>query len=436
MQLRFLLEFTRTQDLTMGFWGQAADLAFCIKNDLKPSTEALQQLASFIRAGLGEAAPRELSSEREAGSEEGAAAALLLEKAAGAANHHSEPLQQRMGPAGNAASQPVVSASGGSTARPAVATGPLPAQQQHPTDLAAAWRSPASLLASVIGGPQPGPQPPSSLLRPQPVVTIKQEAEAESQVDRSQRAAKVRRYSRASLTQIESKLQSMGRCHSADIQQAIRLHSLAKTQLNEISTDEQEPSPPAATQAELPEQANGSPISIAWNPKQEREWSNKVAKRQMRFAGDGQHQQLPAVQNEVPAAATPAAAAKPAAASAPVPPGSAPGASQAAAAGTPAASLAVAAPRPRATPELTAAPHSSARARAAAQAPAALAAPGRAQPADSEAVRPEHKRLEALETPIVPQPEASLEEGELVASPDVASALAGVQSAWFAVCLL
>ena len=418
----------------MGFWGQAADLAFCIKNDLKPSPEALQQLASFIRAGLGEAAPQEPSSELEAGSAEGAAAASSLEKAAGAAIN-SEPLQQRMGPAGNAASQPVVSASEGSTARPGVATGPLPAQQQHPTDLAAAWRSPASLLASVIGGPQPGLQPPSSLLRPQPAVTIKQEAGAESQVDRPQRAAKIRRYSRASLTQIERELQSMGRCHSADIQHAIRLHSLAKTQLNEISTDEQEPPPPAATPAELPEQANGSPISTAWNPKQEREWSSKVAKRQMRFAGDGQQQQPPAVQNEVPAAATPAAAAKPAAASAPVPPGSAPGASQAAAAGKPAASPAVAAARPRATPELTAAPHSSARARAAAQASAALAAPDRAQPADSEAARPEHKRPEALETPLVPQPEASLEEGELVASPDTASALAGVQSARLAVCL-
>ena len=426
MQFRFLLEFTRTQDLTLGFWGQAADLAFCIKNDLKPSPEALQQLASFIRAGGGEAAPQEPSYEPTAGSEEGGTATLPHEKAAGAAAN-SEPLQRRMEPAGNAASQTVVSAGGGSAARPA-ATALPPGQQQQPTDLAAAWRSPASLLASVIAGPQPGPQPPNSAtLPPQLTVTIKQEAEVQPQVDRPRRAVKLRRYSRASLTRIERELQSMWRCPSADLQQAIRLYALAKTQLTAVSGDEQDPLPPAATQAGLPEQANGSPISTAQNPKEEREWSSKVAKRQMRFAGDGQQQQVPAEQGEVSAAATPSAAAKAAAPTAPVRPGGAPGTSQAAAAGKPAVSLAVAAARPGATPEVAAAPHSSAGARA-----AAPAAPGRSQPADLAAARPEHRRPEALGAPAVPQPEASLEEGELVASPDVASAPAGGK---LAVCL-
>ena len=431
MQFRFLLEYTQTQDLTLGFWGQAADLAFCIKNDVKPPPEALQQLASFIRAGMGEAAPQEPSSEAAVGSKEGSAAAFPHEKVAFAAAN-SEPLQQRMESAGNAVSQPVVSAWGGSAARPA-ATAPPPGQQQQPTDMAAAWRSPASLLASVIPGPQPGPQPPTPMmLPPQPAVTIKQEAAVELQVGRLRRAAEVRRYSRASLTQIESELQSKGCRPSADIQQAIRSHALARTQITGVGSDEQEAPPPAATQAGPPEQANGSPISTAWNPKEEREWSSRVAKRQMRFAGDVQQQQLPAEQGEIPSAATPTAAAKPAAPSAPAPPGDASGTSQAAAAGKPAASLAVAGARPGATPERAAAAHSSAGARAAAQAPAA---PGRSQPADSAAARPEHRRPEAQEAPVAPHPEASLEEGELVASPDVASAPAGGRLARPAACL-
>lgn len=431
MQFRFLLEYTRTQNLTLGFWGQAADLAFCIKNDLKPPPEALQQLASFIRAGGGEAAPQQPSCEPPAGSEEGAAAAVPHDEAAGAAAN-SEPLQQQMEPAGDAARQPAALTSGDSTAGPA-ATALLPGQQQQPTDLAAAWQSPATLLASVIAGPQPGPQPPkSSMLLPQPAVIIKQEAEVEPQVHRPERAVKRRRYSQASLTRIESELRTKGQCHSGDIQRAIRSHALAKSQLNDVHADEQQPPPPAATQAGLPEQVNGSPISSAWNPRQETEWSSKVAKRQMRFAGDGQQQQLPAEQGEDPAAATPTAAAKPAATSTPAQPASALGNCQAAAASTPAASLAVAAARPRATPELAAAPHSSATARAAAKAPVV---PGRSQPADSAAARPARRRPEALETPVVPQPEASLEEGELVASPGVVSALAGGSSAWLAVCL-